>query len=234
MVKSPNLELPFVEAAQAQKHVTVNESLVRLDALSQLVLESTSETVPPGVAADGIAYAVPEGAQPPWQNSVGHVVVRSNGGWITVAPRAGWRAWVADINRLCVFDGANWLPIGASGSGPTSVQPIEFELDLVSGEAQTTAAVIPAQSCVIGVTARVVTEITGTLSSWRLGVIGSDNRYGSGFGLAQNSFVRGLTSAPLTYYSDTPLLLSPESGSFDGGTVRFIVHTLQLGLPDQV
>lgn len=38
MANSPNIELPFVEAAQAQKHVTVNESLLRLDAVSQLVL----------------------------------------------------------------------------------------------------------------------------------------------------------------------------------------------------
>ena len=37
MSDSLNLNLPYVEAAQAQKHVTVNEALSRLDALVHFV-----------------------------------------------------------------------------------------------------------------------------------------------------------------------------------------------------
>ena len=40
MVKTANLELPLVQAAQAQKHVTVNEALALLDAAAQLRLAS--------------------------------------------------------------------------------------------------------------------------------------------------------------------------------------------------
>lgn len=237
MVNSPNLELPFVEAAQAQKHVTVNESLIRLDAVSQLVLESVSETTPPSGVEDGKVFAVPDGAQPPWQASAGNLVVRSNGGWVTIKPRAGWQAWVTDLGSMCVFNGSAWVTVGSSGSngseGPR-LEALDFVHDIQTGDALSTSTVIPAQSCVIGVTARVTEELTGTLSSWRLGVVGSDNRYGSGFGTAQNSFVRGLTGSPLTYYTDTPLLLTSENGSFTGGSIRFIVHTLQIGLPDPV
>jgi hypothetical protein len=235
MAKSPNLDLPFVEAAQAQKHVTVNESLVRLDAVSQLVLQSLSETVPPNDAEDGVVYAVPVGAQPPWHVLPGKLALRSNGGWIAITPRAGWQAWSDDLGAQCIFDGSAWITVGqnAGGVGP-SFESIAFEHAVAAGGAQDTSVVIPAQSSVIGVTARVSSEITGGLASWRLGAGGSDNRYGAGFGTALNSFARGLTGAPLAYYSDTPLTLTPEGGTFAGGVVRFIIHTVQIGLPDPV
>ncbi|ABV93898.1 conserved hypothetical protein [Dinoroseobacter shibae DFL 12 = DSM 16493] len=235
MANSPNIELPFVEAAQAQKHVTVNESLLRLDAVSQLVLQSLSETVPPNDAEDGEVYAVPQGAQPPWQALPGKLALRSNGGWVTITPRPGWQAWVVELGALCVFDGSGWVSVGpgAAGAGPR-FEAIEFEHTVQSGGAQDTTVVIPAQSSVIGVTARVSDEITGNLTSWRLGAGGSDNRYGSGFGTAHNSFVRGLTGAPLAYYADTPLILTPENGAFSGGAVRFVIHMLQIDIPDLV
>ena len=37
---TPNLLLPYLAAAQAQKHVTLNEALRLLDALVQLVIQS--------------------------------------------------------------------------------------------------------------------------------------------------------------------------------------------------
>mgnify|MGYP001796473623 CR=1 FL=1 len=40
MSETLNMGLPLVQPSQAQKHVTVNEALVRLDALGQMVLAS--------------------------------------------------------------------------------------------------------------------------------------------------------------------------------------------------
>ena len=45
-----NLALPYILSAQAQKHVTHNEALRRLDGLIQLVLQSETAT-PPGAPA---------------------------------------------------------------------------------------------------------------------------------------------------------------------------------------
>ena len=45
---SPNLALPYLLPAQAQKHVTHNEALQRLDAVTQLVVEAFGATTPPG------------------------------------------------------------------------------------------------------------------------------------------------------------------------------------------
>lgn len=66
MSETAQLGLPLVQPAQAQKHVTVNEAFARLDGLTQLVLSSTTVTVPPSGLADGVSYGVPTGAVNEW------------------------------------------------------------------------------------------------------------------------------------------------------------------------
>jgi len=88
---------------------------------------------------------------------------------------------------------------------------------------------------VIGVTARVIADITGAgVTGWRLGVAGADDRYGSSIGLAKDSVLNGVTGAPVAYYADTPLLISAEGGAFDGGQVRLAAHYILLTPPEIV
>lgn len=44
---SPRLSLPYIAAAQAQKHVTHNEAVQQLDILAQLTLEGIDQSTPP-------------------------------------------------------------------------------------------------------------------------------------------------------------------------------------------
>ena len=92
MSETPILNLPLVQAAQAQKHVTVNEGLIRLDALAQISLASISVTEPPVAPGDGLCHGVPTGATGAWAGREGDVAIASNGGWVFVSPKAGWRA----------------------------------------------------------------------------------------------------------------------------------------------
>ena len=62
MARTAQLDLPLVMPAQAQKHVTVNEALARLDAAAQLRVISSLVAAPPAAAADGASYLVPAGA----------------------------------------------------------------------------------------------------------------------------------------------------------------------------
>ena len=96
MTETAKLGLPLVQPSQAQKHVTVNEALARLDSLTQLSVVSRSVSMPPTDAVDGVCYLVPMGATAPWSGHVGEVAIRSNGGWIFVPMVEGWRLWVAD------------------------------------------------------------------------------------------------------------------------------------------
>jgi len=47
MSTSSNLKLPFIQASQAQKHVTHNEAIRSLDALIHLSAISMTNTPPP-------------------------------------------------------------------------------------------------------------------------------------------------------------------------------------------
>ena len=55
--------LPYLLAAQAQKHVTHNEALRLLDGLVQLAVLDRDLTAPPGAPADGDRYIVASAPQ---------------------------------------------------------------------------------------------------------------------------------------------------------------------------
>ncbi len=234
MSTTANLGLPLLQAAQAQKHVTVNDALIRLDGTVQLVLLSVDLTAPPAAVAEGACYGVAAGGVNEWAGHDGEIAIRANGGWVFVPPQRGWAAYVADRSTRALHDGSGWV-FGALALSPNAAatrhEVIEIDHVLSAGATDTLPAALPAGTVVLGVTGRVTTAISGTLTSWRIGVPGSDNRYGSGLGLAQGSFLRGLTSSPLAYYSNTDLLLTGEGGDFAAGGLRLAVHLWRLDIP---
>ena len=62
MPDSPNLILPYIQASQAQKHITHNEAIKLLDGLVQLAVISRVLTAPPGSPVDGDRYIVASSA----------------------------------------------------------------------------------------------------------------------------------------------------------------------------
>ena len=63
---SPHLLLPYILAAQAQKHVTHNEALRLLDAMVQLSVLNLNLTTPPVSPTDGDRHIVAAGATGLW------------------------------------------------------------------------------------------------------------------------------------------------------------------------
>jgi hypothetical protein len=235
MSETANFRLPLVQAGQAQKHVTVNEALTRIDALAQLKLVSRTITMPPVSAAEGTAFAVPSEAGEDWAGQDGRVALWLNGGWDFVTPGAGWRAWIGDETAPAVFDGTDWVP-GACAMSPggaaLTFRVVEMDHAIGAGSESLTDALIPAGSIVFGITGRVIVAIGGTASAFRVGIGGeSPDRYGSGIGTGVGVWFRGVTGSPVAYYADTPLTIAAESGAFDGGLMRIAVHLAELGLP---
>lgn len=107
---SPNLTLPFLMPDQAQKHVTHNEALQRLDALVQLVL-SNIVSAPPATVAEGQCFAVLAPAAGAWQGHEGQIASMVDGGWTFTTPKTGWLAWSAATRQPAWFDGATWQPL---------------------------------------------------------------------------------------------------------------------------
>ncbi|WP_134725216.1 DUF2793 domain-containing protein [Paracoccus luteus] len=228
--------LPLLQPAQAQKHVTVNDAMMRLDGLVNLVLESVRIATPPAVVPDGASWGVPVGAVNAWQGRAGQIATGANGGWVFTVPRRGQRAFVADEGAGALFDGLRWatgaITLGLLGGG-LSAGVTEGEWTVTAGTALTTDVVIPGNVLIIGTTARVAGTITGTLTSWSLGVAGAVNRFGSGLGLAQGSWGQGLLSAPMANYAPAALRLQATGGAFAAGRVRLSVHWLEMRLPHE-
>ena len=60
------LALPYIMAAQAQKHVTHNEALRLLDGLIQMSVINSTSTNPPSTPSEGDAYIVKAPATSEW------------------------------------------------------------------------------------------------------------------------------------------------------------------------
>ncbi|MDX2259252.1 MAG: DUF2793 domain-containing protein [Hyphomicrobiaceae bacterium] len=120
MDETANLNLPYLIAAQAQKHVTHNEALRMLDAIVQLTVEDRHLTAPPVTPADGERYIVAAGATGAWAGHDAEIAAFQEGAWAYYPPAIGFLAWVADEAELRVWDGTSWALAAASGGGGVS------------------------------------------------------------------------------------------------------------------
>lgn len=235
MSETQQLGLPLLQPAQAQKHVTVNEALVRLDGLTQLSIQSLSLPVPPTTAEDGITYSVPPGAVNAWSSNSGDLAIWSNGGWVFVTPKVGWQGYVVDQAKPVFFDGADWVSsaLAMSENGAASLfEVLEFDHAISAGPSSNTTVQIPQYAMVFAVTGRVKTALTGAVTSFDVGVVGSIDRYSNGVGLAQGTWFNGVAGQPLTYWADTPLLLTANGGDFATGEVRLAIHYYHPTVPN--
>jgi hypothetical protein len=107
------LSLPYLLPAQAQKHVTHNEALARLDLAVQLAVIARDLTTPPASPAQGDRYLVPAGATGDWAGQHDRIALRDMGAWVFQTPVAGWTARVLTEDTLIRYDGTAW----AEGAG---------------------------------------------------------------------------------------------------------------------
>jgi len=126
MSNTANLMLPYLAAGQAQKHVTVNESLQRLDALVQLSAVSATTSAEPGSPADGAIYVLPSGKTgSDWGAMAdGALAYYVDGAWQEIAPSEGWRAYVRDTDNFLLFNGSAWstCPTGLASDADARTQ----------------------------------------------------------------------------------------------------------------
>lgn len=108
---TPNLGLPYLLSNQAQKHVTLNESLRALDGLLQLSVLARDVLSPPADPGEGNRYLIGGDADGDWTGQGGKIALFADGGWLYFAPQTGWRVWIEAERLLLVFDGESWVPV---------------------------------------------------------------------------------------------------------------------------
>ena len=121
---STHLGLPYLVAAQAQKHVTQNEALRLLDAMVQLSVLDRTRTTPPASPADGDRHLVASGATGLWAGWDLNIAFWVDGSWLRLVPRPGWLVWIATEQAFAVWNGSAWDPVGV----PQDVSDAIFSL----------------------------------------------------------------------------------------------------------
>lgn len=240
---TPRLGLPYVVAAQAQKHIPINESLARLDGLVQLAVESRSILAQPASPANGAVWILPAGATgAAWSGqSTGTLMRFEAGAWEALIPAEGVLAWVKDENQIIAFDGAAWTPLSTTfratvaaaspGLANTRLEILEQEVTLV-GASTATSIAIPSRAIVLAVSTRTTVAITGAVS-YNCGVAGETSKFGGSLGVAKNSSNVGVIG-PSAFYADTPVVLTAVGGSFVTGKVRVAIHVMRFDAPAAV
>ncbi|WP_367715459.1 DUF2793 domain-containing protein [Nitratireductor sp. GISD-1A_MAKvit] len=122
MEQTSNLGLPYIMPSQAQKHVTHNEAIRRLDGVVQLAVRDRDLAAPPASPDDGACYIVGAAATGAWEGWDGSVAYFVDGAWEKLVPASGWRAFVVDENRLVAFDGTGWQPINGLPESGAEIQ----------------------------------------------------------------------------------------------------------------
>lgn len=114
MSNTPNLNLPYLAAGQAQKHVSVNESLRRLDALVQIGVSTRAQADPPVNPSEGQRLLLPAATSGHFAGHAAKIAAYQDGVWQFYAPQTGWLVFVADEALLLVFNGAAWTQAAGS------------------------------------------------------------------------------------------------------------------------
>ena len=236
MSETPRFNFPLIAAAQAQKHVTHNEALARIDKLIHISLRSRT-TMATASVSEGDAYLVPESASGLWSGAEGQIAFFNDGIWSFVAPKIGMTAFIEDEAVFLVCDGTGWRsPSAGSSAGPTAEtvlaegtmgakslhRVIEAELTGLSGATVSAPGLIPNRAIVFCVSTRTSSAISGA-SAYDCGVPGEQSKFGGYLGISQGASNLGVIG-PTAFYSPTDVVLTAQTGAFTGGAVKVAVH----------
>lgn len=107
MATTTHLGITLVEQSQAQKEITVNAALVRIDALLNNGAKSRTIATPPGSPQAGDMYIVPASPAGAWSAQAGKLAYYDQT-WNFIAPNEGMTLWVNDEDALCSYNGTVW------------------------------------------------------------------------------------------------------------------------------
>ncbi len=181
MANTPHLAFALVEQSQAQKEVTVNSALMRIDALMNTGAKSLSIATPPSSPASGDVYIVAASPTGDWTGHSGHITYFDQL-WKFIIPQEGITLWVNDENVSYTFDGSAWVK---------TYNPSTFDMLGVNASADSTNKLAVASDAVLlnhngsGIQAKLNKNASGNTASFlfqtgfsgraEFGTVGDDN-----------------------------------------------------------
>ena len=108
MVTTSHLAVTLVEQAQAQKEVTVNQALTRIDALLNTDTKSRVVAIPPASPVLGDVYIIAASPTGDWAGQTGKITYY-DGIWRFITPFEGATLWVNDEDLIYSYNGSSWV-----------------------------------------------------------------------------------------------------------------------------
>jgi hypothetical protein len=149
MANTPHLTITLLEQAQAQKEVTVNEALFRIDAVLNSGANDKDLATPPVSPVAGDVYIIPASATGAWAGKTGQVAYFDQI-WRFIVPNAGLMLWVIDEAKHYVYNAGVWNVLATGGGGgmnPATYDPANIAQQLVGTSATQTLTNKTLTSC---------------------------------------------------------------------------------------
>ena len=139
---TPNLSLPFLLPSQAQKHVTVNETLAAIDAFVMGAVEAAGVNDPPTEPQNGEAHILSGAPSGAWSGHSDELAVWADGAWAFYPPQSGWRIWDKTSQRLLVFNEGAWTELEVSAPERAPLFGVNTDADTVNRFAVKSGAIL--------------------------------------------------------------------------------------------
>lgn len=105
---TPRLGLPLIQPGQAQKEMSHNEALARIDLLVQPAVVAIGVETPPANPVAGQCWIVGPAPTGLWSGRADTVAGWTAGGWRFVAPTPGMTVPLAGASGFAQWDGTGW------------------------------------------------------------------------------------------------------------------------------
>lgn len=238
MSKTRRLGLPYIMQGQAQKEVTHNQALNKLDVFVCPVIEAIIDE-PPTTAKDGDIYIIGEQPADSFADHANKLAQYMSGSWTFYPPIEYMEVVILSEKQKFTFIEDKWMQLNSTNISShksneanhnanknyLKIEQWEEDLNLL-GKVVTSKNIIPHHSMVIAVNVWVIDAITGA-PSFAVGVKEDPSRYGDKLSIAKDTTNIGMTYHPVTYYYDTPITIMPNQMEFTGGVVRVSVQYLK-------
>lgn len=109
MSTSARLSLPLLAPGQAQKEITHNEALARLDILTHAVVQSVGLNTPPPSPEAGQCWIIGPFPEGDWAGKAQHLAGWTENGWRFVQPFTGLGVWDLDEGMFARWNGGVWV-----------------------------------------------------------------------------------------------------------------------------
>ena len=228
MSSTGRLGLPYIITSQAQKEVTHNEALNRLDAFVTPVVADIADA-PPGSPTVGDLYIVGTSPSGDFTGHENELAQYLTGGWVFYAPFKWMDAVVESLDTRMAYDGSGWVPFGLIMKDTGEYLRVGHQQEDVTVDSgafkDTSTIAIPNRAILLTVNVRVLTAVTGA-SSFDVGISGETSKFGGSIGIGMDSTNIGVIG-PTAFYSDTPIRLTANGSDFTGGVIRTTMQYLQ-------